>query len=166
MTKILGIDPGSRYTGYGIIQLSARHQPVYLIHGHIATSGHDTGQKLLTIHQGLIEVIQTYRPDEVAIEQVFMSENPQSALKLGQARGAALVAAAGFALPLAEYSPRQVKLAVAGYGAAAKTQIQAMVKVLLKISGSLQADAADALAIAICHCHHRQYSRKLAEARQ
>lgn len=119
-------------------------------------------QRLWQIYQRLVEVIQTYQPHEVAIEQVFLKENPQTALKLGQARGVAMAAAAGYALPLSEYTPRQVKQAIVGYGAAAKTQVQQMIKMLLKMPECPQADAADALAIALCHCHHSQISRKLA----
>lgn len=119
------------------------------------------GQRLLQIHQALTQVIQTYQPHEAAIEQVFLQNNPQTALKLGQARGVALVAAAGYALPMAEYSPRKIKQSVVGYGAAAKTQVQHMIKTLLKMPEAPQADAADALAIALCHCYHRQFSLKL-----
>lgn len=162
ITRILGIDPGSQCTGYGIIQASHLTQPAYLAHGHIRTRGNDAGQRLWQIYQGLVEVIQTHQPHEVAIEQIFMKDNPQTALKLGQARGAAMVAAAGYALSLSEYTPRQVKQAIVGYGAAAKAQVQQMIKILLKMPESPQADAADALAIALCHCHHQQISRKLA----
>lgn len=161
MIRILGIDPGSRRTGFGIIELDGTHQPSYVTHGHIPSNNNDVSQRLLQIYQALREIIQSFQPHELAIEQIFMSQNPQSALKLGQARGAALVATASYALPLAEYSARQIKQAVVGYGAAAKQQVQHMVKAMLKMQQPLQADAADALAIAICHCHHRQYSRKL-----
>ncbi len=154
MMRILGIDPGSRHTGYGVIEFDKR-SPTWIAHGKISTRGDDISQRLLQIHQGLTEVIHEYRPQEVAIEQIFMSQNPQSALKLGQARGAAMVAVANYALPLAEYSPRQIKQTVAGYGAAEKTQIQYMIKLILKLNAAVQADAADALAIAICHSHFR-----------
>jgi len=163
MTRILGIDPGSIRTGYGIIEVSGTTRFTCVAHGHIPTRGKDTSQRLLQIHHALIEVIQSYQPGEAAIEQVFLKNNPQTALKLGQARGAALVAAAGYALPVAEYSPRKIKQSVVGYGAAAKTQVQQMIRTLLKMPEAPQADAADALAIALCHCYHRQFSLKIAE---
>lgn len=163
MVRILGIDPGSVRTGYGVIEISGAAQFGCLTHGHIYARGGDMSQRLLHIHQELLTIIQTHQPHEVAIEQVFMNQNAQTALKLGQARGVALVAAASYALPLAEYSPRKIKQSVVGYGAAAKTQVQHMIKVLLKMSESPQADAADALAIALCHCYHRQYSLKIAK---
>lgn len=161
MTRIIGIDPGSIRTGYGIIQIAGANQFNCLVHGHIPTHGKDMSQRLLQIHQALTELIQTYQPHEAAIEQVFIKDNPQTALKLGQARGAALVATAGYALPLTEYSPRKIKQSVVGYGAAAKTQVQHMIKMLLKMPELPQTDAADALAIALCHCYHRQFSLKL-----
>lgn len=161
---VLGIDPGSVRTGYGIINASDSTRLVCLTQGYIPTRGRDLSRRLLQIYEALGEIIQTFQPHEVAIEQVFVNKNPQTALKLGQARGAALVATATYALPLAEYSPRTIKQAVVGYGAAAKTQVQQMVKALLKMTEFPQADAADALAIALCHCYHRQYSLKLAQA--
>lgn len=158
----MGIDPGSLRTGYGIIQMQ-QNSPSCLTHGHIATRGDDVSQRLWQIYQGLIEIIEKFQPGEIAVEQVFVNQNPQTALKLGQARGVALLAGARFALPIAEYSPRRIKQSVVGYGAAAKTQVQQMIKVLLKMPEFPQADAADALAVALCHCHHRQFSRKLAQ---
>lgn len=162
--RILGIDPGSIRTGYGVIEIKGSAQFTCVAHGHIFARGQDVSMRLLQIHQGITEVIQVYQPNEAAIEQVFMNQNPQSALKLGQARGVALVAAAGHALTVAEYSPRKIKQSVVGYGAAAKTQVQQMIKTLLKMPETPQADAADALAIALCHCYHRQFSLKLAKA--
>jgi crossover junction endodeoxyribonuclease RuvC len=155
MTRILGIDPGSIRTGYGIVEISGKNRMTCLTHGYIATQGKDMSQRLLQIYQGLLSVIHSYQPNEAAIEQVFIQQNPQTALKLGQARGAALVAAAQQALPLAEYSPRKIKQSVVGYGAAAKVQVQHMIKALLQMTEAPQADAADALAIALCHCYHR-----------
>jgi crossover junction endodeoxyribonuclease RuvC len=157
MTRILGIDPGSIRTGYGIIEIKGS-SCTCIAHGHIHARGDDVAHRLLQIHQGIISVIETYQPNEAAIEQIFMKENVQSALKLGQARGAALVATAQFALPVAEYSPRKIKQSVVGYGAAAKTQVQHMIKTLLKMSDPPQADAADALAVALCHGYHRRIS--------
>jgi crossover junction endodeoxyribonuclease RuvC len=145
---ILGIDPGSRITGYGVIQVMGNRH-TYIASGCIRTQGTDMAPRLQQIFKNLSEIMVTYQPHEVAIEQVFMQKNVSSALKLGQARGAAIVAAGD--RPLSEYSARQVKLAVVGYGAAEKSQVQQMVKILLKLSGIPQADAADALAIALCH---------------
>jgi crossover junction endodeoxyribonuclease RuvC len=161
MTRVLGIDPGSVRTGYGIIEIRGGGQFICVTHGHIPTRGNDMGQRLLQIYQALLSVIQTHHPHEAAIEQVFMNQNPQTALKLGQARGVALAATANYALPLTEYSARKIKQSVVGYGAAAKTQVQHMIKMQLKMLESPQADAADALAIALCHCYHRQFSLKL-----
>ncbi len=166
MIRILGIDPGSISTGYGIIEIKSSSQFICIAHGHIPAREKDISQRLLNIYQKVAEIIRTYQPHEAAIEQVFINQNPQSALKLGQARGAALVAAGEYALPVAEYSPRKIKQSVVGYGAAAKTQVQHMIKALLKMQESPQADAADALAIALCHCYHRQFSLKISKAIQ
>ncbi len=155
MTTILGIDPGSRITGYAIITTQQK-QLTYVSSGCIRVSGKTVAQNLDQIYAGISEVINKYQPGDAAIEQVFMHRNPGSALKLGQARGVAIVAAAQRALSVAEYSARQVKQAVVGYGAATKEQVQEMVRKLLNLSGVPQADAADALAVAICHAHSRQ----------
>lgn len=155
MTTILGIDPGSRITGYAIIE-SVQKQLIYISSGCIRVSGKSVAQNLDQIFTGISEVIAKYHPEEAAIEQVFMHRNPGSALKLGQARGVAIVAAAQHVASVAEYSARQVKQAVVGYGAAKKEQVQQMVRTLLNLSGIPQADAADALAVAICHAHSRQ----------
>jgi crossover junction endodeoxyribonuclease RuvC len=151
MTVIIGIDPGSRRTGYGVIRLEGNRH-IYLASGHIDVAAYPVAERLRKIFLSLQEIIQTYRPDEAAIEQIFMHENPNSALKLGQARGAAIVA---LDLPVTEYSARQVKKSVVGHGAANKDQVQFMVKRLLNLANKLQADAADALAIALCHAHAR-----------
>lgn len=151
MTIIIGIDPGSRLTGYGVIR-SEGNKNIYLDSGCLSISGENVGTKLQQIYSGLFKIIQQYQPQEAAIEQVFMHQNPGSALKLGQARGAAIVA---LNIPVAEYSARQVKQSIVGFGAAKKEQVQHMVKILLNISHRLQADAADALAIALCHAHIR-----------
>ena len=147
---ILGIDPGSRRTGYGIVECRG-NKVHYVASGCINVARFDTPERLKQIYQGLTELIQTYRPDEAAIEQVFMAKNAQSALTLGQARGVAIAAAVNFELPVHEYAARQVKQAVVGTGKASKAQVQHMVSVLLELSGQPQADAADALAIALCH---------------
>jgi crossover junction endodeoxyribonuclease RuvC len=151
MTVIIGIDPGSRHTGYGVIRVVGKDSQ-YLASGCIHVVKEEPSRRLQKIFSGLQEVIQLYQPHEAAIEQVFMHNNPGSALKLGQARGAAIVA---LTIPVAEYSARQVKQSVVGYGAAQKDQVQHMVKRLLNISEDLQADAADALAIALCHAYTR-----------
>jgi crossover junction endodeoxyribonuclease RuvC len=152
MTVIIGIDPGSRRTGYGIICLEGnRHR--YLASGHINLTSYSLAAlRLRHIFLSVQEIVAQYQPNEAAIEQVFMDKNPLSALKLGQARGAAMVA---LNIPLAEYSARQVKQSVVGHGGATKEQVAYMVKRLLNLSIRLQADAADALAIALCHAQAR-----------
>lgn len=155
MTIILGVDPGSRITGYGVIRQYGR-QLEYLGSGCIRTAVDDLPSRLRLIYAGIKEVITQFHPDEFAIEQVFMARNADSALKLGQARGVAIVAAVNRGLPVFEYAARQVKQTVVGTGAAEKSQVQHMVKSLLKLSAHPQADAADALAIAITHCHLNQ----------
>ena len=161
MTIILGIDPGSRITGYGLIQ--AEGQKIsYIDSGCIRTSDVELSQRLLEIFSGICQLMETYKPQEVAIEQVFMHQNPSAALKLGHARGAAMVACASHRVLLREYSPRQVKQSVVGYGAAEKDQVKHMVMRLLTLTRPPQADAADALAIAICHRH--MHSGLLAQA--
>lgn len=150
MALIVGIDPGSRTTGFGVIE-SDGHRHRYVACGCIRMAELDMTGRLQRIYAGVSEIIATYHPDQAAIEQVFMAKNPDSALKLGQARGAAIVALANHGLPVAEYSARQVKLAVVGRGAALKDQVQHMVVQLLGLSATPQADAADALAIALTH---------------
>ena len=155
MAVILGIDPGSRITGYGIID----YQKGVLKHiasGSLKIKSEEVSLKLKEIFNGLLEVISCYKPNEAAIEQIFVHHNANSALKLGQARGAALVALAEHNLPIAEYAPRQIKQAVTGYGASEKSQIQQMVKLLLKLKEIPAPDAADALAVAICHAHSKK----------
>lgn len=156
MLTIIGIDPGSRRTGYGVIRVEGNRH-IYVTSGHLDVSSYPTAERLQRIFQGVQEVIATYQPQEAAIEAIFMHENPSSALKLGQARGAAIVA---LGMPIAEYSAREVKKSVVGHGAAKKEQVQFMVQRLLNIGGGLQADAADALAVALCHAHARNL-RKL-----
>ena len=154
MSIILGIDPGSRFTGYGVIKQQGRSFE-YLGSGCIKalSQGDDLGSRLQTIFTGVSEIILQFNPEQFAIEQVFMAKNPDSALKLGQARGAAIVAATNNSLVIAEYSARQIKQAVVGTGAADKSQVQHMVKAILKLPATPQADAADALAVALCHAH-------------
>ena len=133
----------------------------YVASGCIAPREEALPRRLAIIHEGISQLVEEHSPDEVAIEQVFMARNAQSALVLGQARGAAIAAVTTRALPLSEYAARQVKLAVAGTGKADKSQIQHMVQVLLALSGKPQADAADALAIALCHVNTSVLSRDL-----
>lgn len=161
MPVILGIDPGSRLTGFGVIR-SAGNSYQYIASGCIRTQQGEFNQRLLHIYQSLKEIIQKYQPEEAAIEQVFMHKNASSALKLGHARGAAIIALLEATQIIGEYSPREIKQAVIGYGAAEKVQVQAMVKRLLNLSSVPQADAADALAVAICHANSRSMLRLLA----
>lgn len=156
MSIILGIDPGSRITGYGLIKMQSNYQPIFIACGCIRIEKESLAFKLKRIHEVIAELIQTYLPQELAVEQIFFHENAESALKLGQARGAAIAAAALYDLRVHEYTARQVKKAVVGYGAADKQQIQHMIQHLLKLQEKPQVDAADALAIALCHAYMRQ----------
>lgn len=155
MTIILGIDPGSRITGYGLIREKS-NQLEYVDSGCIRMAEGSIDKKLLQIFNGMCEIMEQFIPDEVAIEQVFMHQNASAALKLGHARGAAMVACASHRASISEYSPREIKQAVVGYGAAEKDQVKHMVVSLLKLNKQPQSDAADALAIAICHSHRRK----------
>lgn len=161
---ILGIDPGSRITGYGIIN-SVGAQNEYVASGCIRIRGDELPDRLRQVYAGVDELIERYCPQEMAIEQVFMAKNADSALKLGQARGVAIVAGANHGLPVHEYAARKVKQAIAGKGSADKSAIQHMVMHLLKLPGLPQADAADALAIALTHAHTRLGLVKIAGAR-
>ncbi|KYP95653.1 Holliday junction resolvase [Sodalis-like endosymbiont of Proechinophthirus fluctus] len=155
MTVILGIDPGSRITGYGIVRQDGIKLS-YLGSGCIRTKVVDLPGRLKLIYAGVSEIIMQFQPDCLATERVFMAKNADSALKLGQARGVAIVAAINLNLPVFEYAARQVKQTVVGTGSAEKSQVQHMVRTLLTLSANPQADAADALAIAITHCHISQ----------
>jgi len=161
--RILGIDPGLRVTGFGVIEKHGQ-QLVYVASGCIRTPVGELPQRLKSILEGLGEVIAAYSPEQVVVEKVFVNVNPQSTLLLGQARGAAICAAILKDLPVAEYTALQVKQAVVGNGHAAKEQVQDMVRRLLKLEGDPQADAADALACAICHAHGGQGLGELATA--
>lgn len=155
MTIILGIDPGSRITGYGLIKATTTSVE-YLDSGCIRTTTDlPLSQRLLQIYDAICELMDRYTPGEVAIEQVFMHENPGSALKLGHARGVAMVAAASHRVAIAEYSPREIKESVVGFGAATKAQVSHMVVHLLTLNNAPQSDAADALAIALCHSYRK-----------
>ena len=160
VTKILGIDPGSRITGYGIIEDTSRGAK-YIASGSIRVGSDYFPDRLKLIFEGLVQVVELYRPDQMAIEQVFMHKNADSALKLGQARGAAICAVQAAGLPVYEYAARQVKQALVGKGNAEKAQVQHMVKILLNLQGDMQIDAGDALGICLCHAHYQQTAQRL-----
>ena len=164
MAIILGIDPGSRVTGYGLIN-AVGNKLEYVGCGCIRTQTQDFPQRLQIIHAELVKVIEQFSPQQSAVEEVFMGRNASAALKLGHARGAAMVACLSKQLPLAEYSARKVKQAVVGNGAADKAQVQHMVKALLSISDNIAEDAADALAVAICHAHTQASLIRMAGAK-
>jgi len=165
--RILGLDPGLRLTGWGIVE-SDGHRLRHVANGVVkSTDSRSLAERLRELHEGVQSVIETWRPHEAAIEETFVNKNPASTLKLGQARGVVMLAPALAGLPVAEYAPNAIKKTVVGVGHAAKDQIHAMIQVLLpgvKVEG---ADAADALAVAICHAHHassRGIARKAAAA--
>ena len=160
MNRILGIDPGSRATGYGVID-STRQTNHYVTSGCIRTESKHFPDRLGEIFTGLRAIIAETQPDQVAIEQVFVAKNAGSALKLGQARGAAITAAVTLQLPVYEYTPRAVKQAIVGTGAADKTQVQHMVKLLLNRQQAMGMDESDALGIALCHAHSQPLHHKL-----
>lgn len=153
--RILGLDPGSQRTGFGIIDCRAGTE-AHVASGCIDVAGGDMVVRLQRIHSRLCALVAEHRPDMVAIERVFLHRNPDSALKLGQARGVALCAAASQGASVHEYAPRAIKMAVTGYGAAGKPQVAQMVRTLLALEAALQADAADALAAALCHSQTRR----------
>jgi len=153
--RILGIDPGLRITGFGVIEKTGSRLS-YVTSGCIKSPGRELPERLKSILESLREVIAAHHPQQVAVEKVFVNVNPASTLALGQARGTAICAAVDAGLPVAEYTALQVKQAVVGNGHAKKEQVQEMVKRLLRLSGVPSADAADALACAICHAHGGQ----------
>ena len=157
--RILGLDPGSQCTGYAVVETGPR--VTYVVSGSIRTRGGALTERLQEIFAGVDRLSNEYRPDEVAIERIFMHRNADSALKLGQARGAALSGTFAVRPRVFEYAPRAVKLAVVGTGGAQKEQVQLMVRRLLNLSGPMGADAADALAIALCHAHSRNLDGQL-----
>ncbi len=162
--RVLGIDPGSRITGYGIVERQG-NRLVHIDNGAIFTdTSPDFAGRLKRIFDGLSEVIAQYHPEQVAVENIFFSTNVQSALKLGQARGAAIVAAVHAGLPVAEYTALQVKQAVVGQGRAEKGQVQQMLKALLGLPEIAQADASDALAVAVCHINSHDLLTKAGPA--
>jgi crossover junction endodeoxyribonuclease RuvC len=159
--RVLGLDPGSLRTGYGIVDCSGNRE-THVASGCVRASGASLAPRLRLIHEQVLALVQQYRPDEVAIERVFMHRNADSALKLGQARGAALSAAVACGAAVYEYAPRAIKLAVVGTGAADKAQVAHMVQVLLAIGKPATADVSDALAIALCHAQSRRTAGRLA----
>lgn len=160
--RILGIDPGSRATGWGLIEKQG-NRLLHIDNGVITTRTNEPlGDRLGVIYQNLTGVITRYTPTAVAVEEIFMAKNARSALKLGHARGVALLAGFNHGLPIAEYSALQVKSAVVGYGRAGKQQIQEMVRILLKLPEVAQEDASDALAVAICHAHSAGINQRIA----
>ena len=162
--RILGLDPGSRRTGYGVIERRGADW-VHVAHGCVTVTGagQSLPERLRVIFESLHELITTHSPGEVAIERVFVNRNVDSALKLGQARGAALCAVPK-GLPVFEYAPRAIKLALVGSGAAEKVQVAHMIRTLLGLQGHITADAADALAVAVCHAHSRRLHELAAQA--
>jgi crossover junction endodeoxyribonuclease RuvC len=164
VTRILGIDPGSRATGYGIVDAQGR-SVVHVASGVLRAAGCDLGERLRTIFEGVGDIVRQHQPQEMAIEQVFLYRNADSALKLGQARGAAICATALHSVPIYEYTPAQVKEAVVGKGNAAKDQVQYMMRLLLGLPGPPEADAADALAVAVCHAHYQRTLGQVPRAR-
>lgn len=161
--KLLGLDPGLQTTGWGVIRITGNRLS-FVADGAVRTdSGLGLAERLMQLHAGLVAVIEEYAPDEAAVEETFVNKNPVSTLKLGQARGVALLVPAQCGLPVAEYPPNLVKKTVVGTGHAAKEQVQMMVRTLLPgFAGSSSADAADALAVAICHAHHHQTAERVA----
>ncbi len=157
--RVLGIDPGTHITGIGIIDIAAKKDPVLCYYGTIKTKrSAGLPVRLQQINHGLIEVIEKYKPDFVALEDIFYSENIKTAIVMGHARGVALLAIVNAGISPAEYSPREVKLAVVGRGNASKDQVQYMVKNILKLKEDIQpSDASDALAVALCHYHRLRF---------
>ncbi|MCI0655064.1 MAG: crossover junction endodeoxyribonuclease RuvC [Methylococcaceae bacterium] len=160
MSRILGIDPGSRITGFGVIDDTSGGLR-YVASGCVRVTREPFSERLKQIFEGIGAVVREHRPDQLAIEQVFMHKNADSALKLGQARGAAICAVIAHELPVYEYAARQVKQALVGSGSAEKCQVQHMIRVLLGLQGELQADAGDALGVALCHIHIQQTRKRL-----
>ncbi|MBN8886513.1 MAG: crossover junction endodeoxyribonuclease RuvC [Rudaea sp.] len=160
--RILGIDPGSQRTGVGIVDIDTGGRTTHVFHTALNLLDNDSFPlRLKQIFDELCAIVAEHRPDEVAIERVFMARNPDSALKLGHARGAAICAVVNRGLPVAEYSAKEIKQSVVGGGGAEKRQVQHMVSILLNIERKLQADAADALAVALTHAHARESAQRL-----
>lgn len=160
--RILGLDPGLRHTGWGVIEVAGNRMRV-LADGTVHTdASRSLAERLACLFEGLSDVVDQWTPDESAVEETFVNRNPHSTLKLGQARGVSLLVPARRGVPVAEYQPSQIKKAVVGTGAAGKEQVQMMVRTLLPGCSISTADAADALAVAVCHAHFRSSSMALA----
>jgi crossover junction endodeoxyribonuclease RuvC len=163
--RVLGIDPGTKSTGFGLIDVHnspSRPEMVHVINGSIRTEvRYSFPLRLKQIYLGITGIIESYRPSVVAIEDVFYANNVKSALKLGHSRGAAILAAVNSGVPIESYSPLEVKKAVVGFGRAQKEQVQKMVQVLLKLPSTTDTDASDALAVAICHIHNHLSRQRL-----
>jgi crossover junction endodeoxyribonuclease RuvC len=154
--RIIGIDPGLRRTGWGVVEI-AGNRLGFLACGSVTTNDKDAlSTRLLTIHDGLMRILDEFRPDEAAVEQTFVNKNPTATLKLGQARGIAMVVPARVGVPVAEYAPNLIKKSIVGAGHGDKVQVRMMIGVLLPKADPGSDDAADALAIAVTHAHHRQ----------
>lgn len=166
MIRLLGIDPGLRFTGWGVIEVDGNRLR-HIADGVLATDG-DTSvpERLRLLHDGLMSLMQVHQPREAAVEETYVNRNGASTLKLGYARGVALLAPALFGLPVAEYGAMAVKRAVVGTGAATKDQVEVMVRRLLPGATLKRADASDALAVAICHAHHRATAAHVAQGRR
>ncbi|MCQ9154330.1 crossover junction endodeoxyribonuclease RuvC [Acidomonas methanolica] len=166
MIRLLGIDPGLRFTGWGVIEVDGNRLR-HVADGVLATEGDaPVPSRLRVLHDGLIALIETHRPAEAAVEETYVNRNGASTLKLGYARGVALLAPALAGLPVAEYGAMAVKRAVVGTGAATKDQVEMMVRRLLPGASIRRADASDALAVAICHAHHRATAAHVAQGRR
>ncbi len=161
--RILGIDPGSRLTGFGVLDCEG-DRAIYVASGSVNSVDGEFPERLKTIFRSVSEIVAEHRPDVVAVESVFMHKNAGSALKLGHARSAAICATFEFDLTVFEYAPREIKQAIVGTGAATKEQIQHMIKHMLQLDGDPSPDAADALAAALCHANQRRLNRVVSAA--
>lgn len=161
--RILGIDPGSRLTGFGVLDCD-RNTTSYVASGSINSASGSFPERLKMIYRSISTIVAEFRPGVVVVESVFMHRNPSSALKLGHARSAAICATFALELEVVEYAPREIKLAIVGTGAASKEQVQHMVRQLLRLEGSPSPDAADALAAALCHANQRRLNRTMTAA--
>ena len=163
--RLIGFDPGLKQTGWGVIKHEG-NRITHIANGAVATNGKiDLASRLVELHDGLLEVIKQFNPLEAAVEETFVNKNPQSTLKLGQARGVVLLVPAQAGCSVTEYSPNLIKKSVVGAGHAAKGQVQMMIKALLPGCEITNADSADALAVAICHAHHRNSAEVLLKAK-
>ncbi len=163
--RLLGLDPGLQHTGWGMVESAPGSRLRHLGDGVISTdAATPLAERLAVLHRALLGLLEAWRPDEAAVEHTYVNRNPGAALKLGQARGVALLAPALAGIPVAEYQAMEVKRAVVGTGHAEKVQVEAMVRMLLPGAAIRRSDAADALAVAICHAHHRETRRALARA--